>query len=41
MGTEESALAVWKMAFATRIPEKGSIFYSDIGIQYARKKLQI
>jgi transposase InsO family protein len=38
MSTEETALAAWKMAFTNRAPEKGLIFYSDRGIQYASKQ---
>jgi transposase InsO family protein len=38
MSTEETALAAWKMAVTNRTPEKGLIFHSDRGIQYASKK---
>lgn len=38
MGTEETVLAAWKMAIINRTPEKGLIFHSDRGIQYASKK---
>lgn len=38
MSTEETALAAWKMAVNNRTPEKGLIFHSDRGIQYASKK---
>jgi transposase InsO family protein len=38
MSTEETALASWKTAVTDRTPEKGLIFYSYRGIQYASKK---
>ena len=38
MSTEETALAAWKMALTNRSPEKGLIFHSDRGVQYASKK---
>jgi transposase InsO family protein len=38
MSTEETPLAAWKMALANKSPEKGLIFHSDRGVQYASKK---
>ena len=38
MSTEETALAAWKMALTNRSPEKGLIFHTDRGVQYASKK---
>lgn len=37
MSTEETTLAAFKMAVGNRQPEKGLIFHSDRGIQYASK----
>jgi putative transposase len=39
MSTDETVLAAWKMAVKTRNIEKGLIFHSDRGIQYANKKI--
>lgn len=38
MSTEETSLAAWKMALKNRIVQKGLIFHSDRGVQYANKK---
>lgn len=38
MSTEETSLAAWKMALKNRIVQKGLIFDSDRGVQYANKK---
>lgn len=38
MSTEETSLAAWKMALKNRIFQKGLIFHSDRGVQYASKK---
>ena len=38
MSTEETSLAAWKMAIRNRGVQKGLIFHSDRGIQYANKK---
>lgn len=38
MSTEETSLAAWKMAIKNRTVQKGLIFHSDRGIQYANKK---
>src|SRR5690554_3453638 len=38
MSTEETSLAAWKMAIRNRSVQKGLIFHSDRGIQYANKK---
>ncbi len=38
MSTEETTLAAWKMAIKNRKLDKGLIFHSDRGIQYANKK---
>jgi transposase InsO family protein len=38
MNTEETAIAALKMAVTDRTPEKGLIFHSDRGIQYACKR---
>jgi putative transposase len=39
MSTDETVLVAWKMAVKTRSIEKGLIFHSDRGIQYANKKI--
>jgi putative transposase len=39
MSTDETVLAAWKMAVKTRRVQKGLIFHSDRGIQYANKKI--
>lgn len=38
MNTEETTLAAWKMAVRNRNFQKGLIFHSDRGVQYANKK---
>jgi putative transposase len=38
MNTEQTILAAWKMAIKNRNIQKGLIFHSDRGIQYANKK---
>jgi putative transposase len=38
MNTEETTLAAWKMAIRNRKVQKGLIFHSDRGVQYANKK---
>jgi putative transposase len=38
MSTEETSLAAWKMAIRNRSVQKGLIFHSDRGVQYATKK---
>lgn len=38
MNTEETTLAAWKMAIRSRNVQKGLIFHSDRGVQYANKK---
>ncbi|WP_242400756.1 IS3 family transposase [Flavobacterium indicum] len=38
MNTEDTTLSAWKMAIKNRIVEKGLIFHSDRGVQYANKK---
>ena len=38
MNTEETTLAAWKMAIRNRNVQKGLIFHSDRGIQYANHK---
>jgi transposase InsO family protein len=38
MNTEDTTLSSWKMAIKNRIVEKGLIFHSDRGVQYANKK---
>lgn len=38
MSTEETSLAAWKMAIKNRTVQKGLIFHSDRGVQYASKK---
>jgi transposase InsO family protein len=38
MSTEVTALAAWKITLTNRSPEKGLVFHSDRGIQYASKK---
>lgn len=38
MSTEETSLAAWKMAIRNRGVQKGLIFHSDRGIQYANNK---
>ena len=38
MSTEETTLRAWKMAAKNRNIEKGLIFHSDRGVQYASKK---
>ena len=38
MNTEETTLAAWKMAIKNRSVQKGLIFHSDRGVQYANKK---
>ena len=38
MNTEETTLAAWKMAIRNRTVQKGLIFHSDRGVQYANKK---
>lgn len=38
MSTNETTLAAWKMAIRNRSVQKGLIFHSDRGIQYANKK---
>lgn len=35
MSTEETSLAAWRMAIKNRPAEKGLIFHSDRGVQYA------
>ena len=38
MSTEETSLAAWRMAIQNRPVQKGLIFHSDRGVQYASKK---
>ena len=38
MSTEETSLAAWRMAIKNRSIQKGLIFHSDRGVQYASKK---
>lgn len=38
MNTEETTLAAWKMAIKNRSVQKGLVFHSDRGVQYANKK---
>ncbi|WP_426092432.1 transposase [Flavobacterium sp. DSR3-2] len=38
MSIEETSLAAWRMAIKNRCVEKGLLFYSDRGVQYASKK---
>ena len=38
MSTEETSLAAWKMAVKNRKVDKGLVFHSDRGVQYASKK---
>ncbi len=38
MNTEETTLAAWKTAIRSRKVQKGLIFHSDRGVQYANKK---
>ena len=38
MSTESTTLSAWKMAMKNRAIQKGLIFHSDRGIQYANKK---
>ncbi len=38
MSTEETSLAAWKMATSNRKFDKGLIFHSDRGVQYASRK---
>jgi len=38
MSTEETSLAAWRMAIKNRPVQKGLIFHSDRGVQYASKK---
>ena len=38
MSTEETSLAAWRMAIKNRPIQKGLIFHSDRGVQYASKK---
>ncbi|MFV0220034.1 MULTISPECIES: IS3 family transposase [Empedobacter] len=38
MSTEKTSLSAWKVALANRKIEKGLIFHSDQGVQYATKK---
>lgn len=38
MKTEETTLSAWKMAMRNRKLEKGLIFHSDRGVQYANNK---
>ena len=38
MSTIETTLKAWKMAVKNRNIEKGLIFHSDRGVQYASKK---
>ena len=38
MNTEETTLSAWKMATRNRSVQKGLIFHSDRGVQYANKK---
>jgi putative transposase len=38
MSTEKTTLAAWKMATSNRNIQKGLIFHSDRGVQYANKK---
>jgi transposase InsO family protein len=38
MSTEETSLAAWNMAIKNRAVQKGLIFHSDRGVQYASKK---
>jgi transposase InsO family protein len=39
MSTDETVLVAWKMVVKNRSIEKGLIFHSDRGIQYANKKI--
>jgi transposase InsO family protein len=38
MSTQETSLATWRMAIKNRPVQKGLIFHSDRGVQYASKK---
>jgi putative transposase len=38
MSTEETTLRSWRMAIRNRTPQKGMVFHSDRGVQYANKK---
>lgn len=38
MSTEETSLTAWKMAIRNRKLDKGLIFHSDRGVQYASRK---
>jgi putative transposase len=38
MSVEETSLATWRMAIKNRCFEKGLLFHSDRGVQYASKK---
>jgi putative transposase len=38
MSVEETSLAAWRMAIKNRGVEKGLLFHSDRGVQYASKK---
>ncbi|WP_225540514.1 IS3 family transposase [Empedobacter stercoris] len=38
MSTEKTSLSAWKVALANRKIEKGLIFHSDRGVQYANNK---
>ena len=38
MSTQRTSLAAWKMAIRNRPVQKGLIFHSDRGVQYASKK---
>lgn len=38
MSVEETSLAAWRMAIKNRSIEKGLVFHSDRGVQYASKK---
>jgi len=38
MSTKETSLAAWRMAIKNRPVQKGLIFHSDRGVQYASKK---
>lgn len=39
MNTEETTLEAWKMAIKNRSVQKGLVFHSDRGVQYANKKI--
>ena len=38
MSTEEMSLTAWRMAIKNRPVQKGLIFHSERGVQYASKK---